>query len=282
MSSLFVFGKKACLYFSPLQLTTVRLLTIGLIFLLFSLIKKRVDWSRVMQHTFLFIGMAASAIVSDLFRFVSLTVLPASHSALVATTSPLIAAIVSYLVFKERITLQKAAALALGIIGILPLVLHNVSMLPVASSDVIIKGYGASFLATIGFITVGVFIKRLGEEKYPLLTTLGVGLTMAGLFCLSLGLCTQANFFEAYVTCGSHLPLVVMPSLIGYPLYAYLVCAYPLTLVAFAQLSSPLWTALLSWFHGHNDISIPFLFSFCVLTTAFVIFYAQVFKRKKA
>ncbi len=279
MSTLFVFGKVACLYFTPLQLTTVRLFGIGLIFLTFSLVKKQVVWSRIAKHSFLFVGMALSAILSDLFRFVSLTVLPASHSALVSTTSPLVAAVISYFVFKEQITLKKAFALALGIVGILPLVLHNISLLPVSSFDVMMHGYGASFMATIGFVAVGVFIKKLGEEKYPLFTTLGVGLTLAGIFCGTLGILTQQNFFEAYYECGQHLPLVVLPSLIGYPLFAYLVRTYPLTLVAFAQLSSPLWAVMLSWFHGHNDVSLPFFISFGVLTLAFFIFYSQPIRR---
>lgn len=282
MSSLFVFGKTACIYFSPLQLTSVRLLSIGLIFLVFSLVKRHISWKRVVQHRILFAGMAASAITSDIFRFVSLTVIPSSHSALVATTSPLIAAVISYLVFKEYITFQKAAALALGILGILPLMLHNFSLLPVSSTDIIIKGYGAAFLATIGFVAVGVFIKKLGEEKYPLFTTLGIGLTLAGLFCLLLGLTTQVDFYTAYYSYGSYLPVIVLPSIVGYPLFAYLVCAYPLTLVAFAQLSSPLWTVIISLFHGKNDISIPFIISFCVLATAFILFYAQEIKNRRA
>lgn len=282
MASLFVFGKKACLHFSPTQLTAVRLLSMGLLFLGYSVIKKQVHWLQVRKHYLLFIGFGLSAIASDLFRFVSLTVLPASHSALVSTTSPFIAALLSYLVFNEKITWQKSAALALGVVGILPLVLHNLGLLPDSSSTIIVTGYGAAFLSTVGFIAVGIFIKKLGTYQHRLLSTLGVGLTGAGLLTTVIGvIMMQGAFFETYASCYEYLPIVILPSIIGYPLYGYLVQKYPLTFVAFAQLSSPLWASLIAWFHGQNDMSLPFVISFCMLTVAFSLFYAQEFKRRK-
>lgn len=282
VASLFVFGKKACLYFTPLQLATVRLLVMGLLFLGFSLFKRHIAWSSVRKHWMLFGGLMISALFSDVFRFFSLTILPASHSALLTTTAPFIAAILSYLVFKEKITWQKAAALALGVIGILPLMLHNISSLPGSSSNILIIGYGAAFLSTLGFISVGAFLKQLGTQSYRLFSTLGVGLTGAGLMAMVIGLIMQQNFFfDAFGTSYEQLPIIVLPSLIGYPLYGYLVQTYPLTLVAFAQLSNPLWATIIAWFYGQNDMSKPFLISFCILTIAFSLFYAQELKHKK-
>jgi drug/metabolite transporter (DMT)-like permease len=282
MASLFVFGKKACLHFTPTQLTAIRLLSMGVLFLGYSVIKKQVNWLQARQAYLLLLGFAVSAIVSDLFRFVSLQVLPASHSALVSTTSPFIAALLSYLVFNETISWQKSAALALGVVGILPLILHNLSILPQSSTAIIITGYGGAFLSTIGFIAVGIYIKKLGQQQFKLLTTLGIGLTIAGLLTTAFGIVSmQACFFETYQSCYQYLPIIIIPSIIGYPLYGYLVQAYPLTLVAFAQLSSPLWATLIAWFGGHNDISVAFVLSFCVLTLAFSFFYAQELKPKK-
>ncbi len=281
LASLFVFGKKVGMYFSPFQLTAARLLIMGVIFLSYSLLMGQVKLKQVLKHKFIFFGFIISALCADLFRFMSLTVLPASHSALISTTSPFIAAILSYLVFKEYISWQKACALALGAIGIMPLMYNNMVALPVSTTHILIKGYGSALISTIAFITNGLCIKKLGMYGYKLLAILGVSLTIAGFMTGCIGLCIQPHFFDAYFSYFDSLPLVILPSLVAYPLYGYLVCAYPLTLVAFAQLSSPIWAALILWHNGHNELSLPFIFSFCLLTIAFALFYHHERKDKK-
>ena len=74
------------------------------------------------------------------------------------------------------------------------------------------------------------------------------------------------------------LLLFVGHNIIGYPIFAYLINKYPVTLVSFGQLTLPLFTALLRYFLFGDPIPWVFGISLIVLIWAFYIFYTEAKK----
>ncbi len=69
--------------------------------------------------------------------------------------------------------------------------------------------------------------------------------------------------------------IFITHNLIAQPLYGYLIKKYPVTLVTFATLITPLTSASLSYFFYGQAIGFIFIFSLISLMVAFFFFYQE-------
>ncbi len=284
LASVFTIGKRALMHTAPFFLTAVRLVPAGLIFMSLSFVLHRKNITFRAKAVPLFAGVAFFYFLMDAFRFVGLTQIPASHAALLSALTPFVTALLSNLVFKESFTLKKLGALCLGFVGVLPLIIQNILATRVsnngASSMQLAGGYAAMFVCVLSVVIGTFFFKRLvTQEKYPVIWCLGTALFFGG---VASGLVSL--FFESWnpfpvtnvsVVAPLILFLFITHNLISQPLYGYLVKKYPVTLVSFATLVTPLTTAVLGFFLYDQPIGYTFLFSVITLAVAFALFYHE-------
>lgn len=288
ISGVFAFGKQAVLYVKPLFLTAIRLPFAGGIMLGLHYLHRR---ERIYFHRpsvrFLW-AYGITLFIGDAFRFIAMMTIPAANSALIAATGPFMTAVAAHFLLKEYVTMRKACALLLGFISVLPLLINNV-LLPAADQSVtdIVLGYGASLISVIGFVGTSYSLKVLTSRyNYPPLNASGLG-TLAGGF---VGLICSALYESWHISSPmldlqAGFPLLMLlfigHNVIGYPIYAYLINKYPITLVSFGQLLLPLFTVLLRYFLFNDPIPPIFIFSLCLLSFSFYLFYSETLVQKK-
>jgi drug/metabolite transporter (DMT)-like permease len=279
MAGVYTFGKFAALHASPFFLTGIRITFGGLIFLGYQFIKDRSNFIIKKEWIPLLSLYSVGIVVMDSCRLIGLKHIPASNAVIIATTAPFIAAFFSWWQFDEKMTKKKITALMIGFLGVMPLLIKHLTV-PSDSLYYITLSYLAIFASTIGFVMCGMISKILVQEREaPFFMMVGTVMTGGGLLALCASFIFEPWNPVPITNITSLMPplayLIITHSLIAYPLYSYLVQKYPLTLVAFAQLTTPFFTAILSYFFFKETISWPFLISLIILTTALFLFYHE-------
>lgn len=279
MAGVYTFGKQSMLYTSPLFLTGIRITFGGIVFLGYQFLKDRSNFIIKKEWIPLLSFYSVGILIMDSFRMFGLKHIPSSNAAIIATTAPFIAAFFSWWILKEKMTKKKIFALLVGFFGVMPLLFKHLTM-PCDSLYYIVLSYFAIFISTIGFVGCGMISRMLIKEKEaPFFMVIGTVMTSGGILALIASLLTE-TWNPVPIT---NLPALLFPliylmithSLIAYPLYSYLVQIYPITLVAFAQLTTPFFTALLSYFFFNETISWPFFVSLAILSGSLALFYHE-------
>ncbi len=228
------------------------------------------------------VGLIIFVFFMDVFRFVGLQFVPGSYAALLATLSPFLAAFFSYYIYQEKITLKKLGAIMLGVIAVVPIIIQNLQNCTDCSQWQLCIGYGALFISTVGVVVRSYFLKNLVDIKgYAIPMILGMTFVSAGAVSFLISILTETWNPIPIQSISKILPFIffimIFYNLLAQSLFAYLVKKYPITLITFFMLSTPLITAFFYWiFYGVN-VNTLFIFSCILLTAAFVLFsYACV------
>ncbi len=286
MASVYTFGKQVVFCASPCFLTGVRIMAGGLFFLAWQWFSDRKHFV-IKRESFIFFAFyAVATFIMDNGRLQALCYAPSSHAALIATTAPFIAALLSLLFFKERLSVKKILALCIGVLSVALLLSQHFleTAIPLSHSIIACVGMGAS---TVAFVLCGmlskIVIKQQGNSFFMCVGTAMTGGGAIG-FLFSF-------LFESWDPLPVSNPLsaaklitylILTHSLIAYPLYNYLVQKYPLTLVAFAQLATPFFTAFLSFILFGETINSSFIVSLFVFSGALFLFYQDDWKKQRA
>lgn len=281
MATFFTFGKQALLHSSPFFLTAVRYIPSGLLFIGGAYLANKKEFVFKRHCIPLFIGIAFFYFIMDVFRLISLKQIPSSHGALISALSPFVAALIAYGFFKESFSIKKVAALCLGFFGVLPLIIENVMNTDTnASVFELLGGYAAMFICIVSAVVATFIFKRLVTvSHYSVYLILGVAVFFGGIMSLICSLTTETwnpvPVENIEVVAPLILFLFVTHNLIAQPLYGYLVRKYPVTLITFATLVTPLTSALLGYFLYKQAIGFIFVFSLIALMIAFFLFYHE-------
>lgn len=281
MAGVFTVGKQVVLYAYPFFLTALRLPAAGIIFLLFARFWQKHAFRMTSSIGLLLVAYGIGAVFMDSGRFFALQTLPAANTALITSLAPFVAAFLSYLFLGEHMTFRKLIILGVGFMGMLPLFLARVQTpVGVGNSTDLLSAYGAAFCSMLGFVLIGLFIKLLTKRyKFPLFMALGWGMLFGGLIGLACSLMFDPWNPLPFINASKALPIVIYlfftHNLMAYPIYGYLLEHYPLTLIAFAQLLTPLFTAILRLIWFKEPISLPFMISFAILGGALYLFYKE-------
>jgi len=284
MAGVYTFGKQVVLYASPFFLTGVRITFGGLCFLAYQFFAHRKQFSIKKDCYWLLAFYAVGVLLMDSFRLLSLQYIPSAHGAIIATTAPFIAAVLSWWWFRENFNFKKAAALVIGVVGVLPLLLSHAS-LPEEGYFNVVMAYLMMLTSTFGFVVCGLLSKTLIQKRgMPFFMTVGIAMTFGGLlgflFSFIFEPWNPLPVTDAWPAFKLILLFIAAHSLIAYPLYNYLVQKYPLTFVAFAQLTVPFFTALFSKVFFGEAIGSLFFVSLIVLSGAFTLFYHEEFSTR--
>ena len=285
LSSVFVFGKQTLAAGCPFFLSAVRLIPAGLILLTGAYIFDRERFSLKKSAFKSLLGLITFVFFMDVFRLCGLNYVSASYAALVNTLSPFIAALLAYKITGEPLTLKKLGAITLGVIAVIPLIAKTFTVCTECTTLQLFLGYSALLISTTSVVVRTFFLKDLVDvKKYPIYFILGLSFLAVG----AVSLCCSL-FFETWnplpITPSIKLIkligfLLIAYSLCGQPLYAYLVKKYPITLITFFMLSTPIITAALNWFFYGYQIDMIFIFSCITLAVAFLLFYSEEKKEK--
>jgi len=255
-SSIFPLGKMALAYAPPIFLTSYRMLLAGGLLMGFIFLKKR-KALRLNPKQFVSLLLLGffSIYLTNICEFWGLKHLSAAKTCFIYSLSPLFTALFSYIHFKEKMNMSKWIGLAIGFLGIFPVLMTQsgseelfsaISFLSWPELAVI----GAALFSVYGWVLLRLCVKN--HTTSPIVAN-GVSMLFGGLLALIHSFATEG--WSPLPVATSDLPrltqLILIMTLVSnvlcYNLYGYLLKRFTATLLSFIGLLSPIFASLNSW-----------------------------------
>lgn len=272
LASTFVLAKNSLLYAKPFFLIGFRMLLAGMLLLIFAkirgvLILKKCDWWLIFRVSLFHIYL------SFVLEFWALQHLSALKTTLIYSSTPFIAALLSYFLLQERLRIQKKIGIFIGLLGMLPIFIsiggNAKELLQISLPDIVLFGAVASG-AYAWFL-----VKELLQKGYSLLVINGVAMLLGGL-----GSFFTSMFFERAPFVYSWPDflfwvglLIIVSNVVVYNFYGYLLHRYTITFLTFAGFLCPSFAMLYDWAFFGRALQMQYLISIVLVTVGLYIFY---------
>ncbi len=310
IASAFTVGKTALEYADPMFLVGTRMCIAGLLLLgslyLFnknSFKFKKKDWWLFAQLAVVGVFLSYASEFWAMKHNVS-----SVKACLFFNLSPFFTAILAYFMINEKLSRRKWIGLAVGFLGMAPMLLTNVEAESVAGNFGIISIPEIAMLfSVITFAQSWIVFKQLMTRGYapPMIN----GLTMLGGGVLSLissflvegfppvitatGSGPDATFYN-FVASYVSVPyaalaifalyiayLILVTNVFAYNLYGYLMNSYSTTFLSFAGFTTPIFGGMLGWFFRGEQVTWHFWASVFLVFIGLYIFYKDELKTFK-
>ncbi len=289
-ASVFTASKQALEYAPPFFLVGARMMLAAVCMLAFCAIFKKESIKIRPNSAKKLFGLAIFNIyLTNVFEFWGLQYLTSFKTCFIYSLSPFLSALLSYFIFSEIMTRKKWTGLVVGFLGFIPILLSKTSQEELAG-DLWIFSWAE--LAVIGAACASVYgwilLKQLvNEEGYSPFSANGLSMLIGGSIALLHSMFTE-NWNPTPIH-GPILPflectifLIIVSNCIAYNLYGFLLKRFSATFMAFAGLTTPLFSALFGWFF-HNEIpTISFYISFFIVFSGLYLFYQEELVKQPA
>lgn len=282
-SSVFSFGKAALAYSPPLFLTAARMLLAGVLILGFIAFKNRLALKLSVKQIFSLSLLAIFSIyLTNALEFWSLQHMTAAKTCFIYSLSPFFAAFFSYLHFGEKMNRRKWLGMAIGFLGILPVLAIQKGAEELTAISVFswpeLAMVGASICTVYGWVLLRLIVK----DASPLVAN-GVSMLIGGLFALLHSYLVE-DWNPLPVASSSLIPfgqnlliMTVISNLICYNLYGLLLKRFTATFLSFMGILSPIFASLSSWlFLGEALSPVIFLSTGIVSLGLWLIYKAEL------
>ena len=283
IASTWPIAKTALMYAKPFFLVGFRMI-IGGIFLLGYLVI--FDRSRLIirkSDVWLFTKVILSHIyVAFMFEFWALQYVSSSKAVVICSSTPFVAAILSYWLLHERFSVRKTIALCIGITSLIPILATHESLETLAGQFLSVSLPEGLLLVSV---TSGCYawfvIKTLITKGYSLLFINGFSMFVGGIMCM-----LTSFVFEGVspvpVTAWQPflfwvLALVCIANIIFFNLYGWLLRYYSITFMTFAGFLTPIFGSFLGWFFLHESITWHYFVSLVLVVVSLTLFYQEEF-----
>jgi drug/metabolite transporter (DMT)-like permease len=296
----FILAKTSLYYMQPFYFIAIRMFFAG--FLLLGYVKLIKGQSlRVAKKDLYLFGQVMLFHIYGAFmlEFWSMQYLTSAKAALLYNLSPFITALLCYLLFKQKLTVQKWIALTMGFAGMLPIMMYNSykesqsgSYMNVALPDLVLLA--GVVCACYGWLVVR---ELSGNRNYSFVLVNGIGMWGGGIMALITAIFIEkggpfrwythhpdmmgqwlSTHFDVITTTVimaflCMFLLIILANFIGYNLYAYLLAHYSPTFLSFAGFITPFLAGLLGCLFLGETISAAFLISFGITVVSLYVFY---------
>jgi len=280
-------SKMALNYSTPMFLAAFRMILAGCLTLAYQVlfIKEKATLSKK-SFSILAFGGILSIYVSGILEFCGLEYLASSKIGFLYNLYPLAAALISYLIIKEKLSQDKWIGLLIGFMGALPL------LLSAFQGDIPLHKYfgifslseiailAAIFACPLGWIPVQVDI---ATQRYSTYIALGVTQIIGGMIALVnsflLDTWDPLPIFHVGYFLLSAVVLTLFSNIIANILYIELLKKYTYTLIAFSGFLTAFLTAFFDWLFFGYHINYNFYTSTLISLIGFCVFYREEFNR---
>jgi drug/metabolite transporter (DMT)-like permease len=251
-------------YIKPLALVSLRSLMAAILFWITSLFmpKEKVNWKDLL---YLFGCSFFGVVINQILFLAGLNLTSPINSSIIISTNPIFAFVFAALILKERITFLKGSGLAIGLTGVLILILQNGT--PDIGSSTFI-GDIITLINTISWAFYTVIIKKMLEKYHPVTV-------MKWTFLFGMLTTVPAGYSQWSIMDWSVIPLkaylgigfvVVFATYLGYLLITFGLRRLSPTIVSTYTYIQPVIAAYLASLMGQDHIDLVMVFS------AFLIF----------
>jgi drug/metabolite transporter (DMT)-like permease len=219
-----------------------------------------------------------AAYVLDLWALQGLT---SFKSSFFFNLSPFITALLSYLIFSERLTAKKWLGLSIGFLGFIPELMQNIPQEEMFGSVLFLSMPELAMLGAVISSCYGWTIMRdlMQTNRYSPVEINGIGMLGGGILALFTSL-----FFEGWhpIPVTNWIPFVALTAAIiiivngiFYNWYGSLLKTYTATFLSFAGFLCPLFAALFGVIFLHEQLTWTFFFSCAVVAIGLYLFYQE-------
>jgi drug/metabolite transporter (DMT)-like permease len=281
-ASVFTIAKTGLDYSEPLFFVGTRMMMAGAMMLIFQYFFKRESFVFKKEHFFRVFRLALFNIyLTNVFEFWGLKHLTSFKTCFIYSLSPFVSAILSYVIFSEKLNPKKWLGLIVGFAGFAPILLSQTAaeeqtghllFLSFAELAVI----GAAISSVYGWILLSQLVK---ENGYSPFMVNGLSMLIGGTMALSHSALVETwdpspvSSWMPFLSCA--FALIVISNFICYNLYGELLKKYSATFMSFAGFTTPLFTALFGWIYLGEVITWPFYLSALIVFCGLLLFYRQ-------
>ena len=297
-ASTFTLGKAVLSYVSPFLFIGMRMMLAGSMLLGYYVLIAKRSIAIKKEDYYLF----ARTIIFHIFcaytlEFWALEYVTSAKACLLYNLSPFVTAVLSYVLYSERLTVKQICGLTIGFVGFIPILVAQTPLEEFGWHVGFLSSYEMALIVSVISSAYGwMIVKNLIAKKYSLILINGISMTGGGIlaFILSLvkeGLPMMKNvpvtmpavvgsvglFGERIMMLGIYsISIVIIANIIGYNLYGYLLSRYSATFLSFAGFMTPLFAALLGWIFLREQVTWHFF-----VTMALVVLGLYLFHEKK-
>jgi len=276
----FIFGSIAMHYAAPIFFIGMRMGTTAVLILGYLLVR-RADY-RIKRED---IGLIVVLGVVHIFipyvgEYFALGHMPAAKVSLIWSLGPFVTALFAWFFFKERMTRIKAVGLVIGILGFIPVVMHESAGEQALSSFLHVSTADLALLMIVTSASFAWnFFKHLLNKGYKPLVLNGWAMLIGSLLAFA-----TSPFVEVWnpvpvtnwpVVLACMFALVITGGVICYNIYGYMLHKYTATFLSFAGGCVPFCTAFFQWIILGQVVSAAFMTSLCIIMVGLYIFYKE-------
>ncbi|MEI8365435.1 MAG: DMT family transporter [Parachlamydiaceae bacterium] len=285
-ASVFTIGKTGLEYAQPLFLVGSRMLFAGVIMLAYTFFFRRKEFAIKKEHVWKIVCLALFNIyLTNAFEFWGLKYLTSFKTCFIYSLSPFVSALLSYWMFKDKMSIKKVCGLIIGFLGFLPILLNETSTEEQTGHIFFLSWAEMAVIAAACSAVYGwVLLKQLVQENgYSPWMMNGLSMTLGGGMALVHSLMVESwdplpvTEMQPFLECT--LLLVVISNFICYNVYGYLLRRYSATFVSFAGFVTPLFTALFGWYYLGETVTAPFYVSAAIVFVGLFMFYQEELKQ---
>ncbi|MFN0064795.1 MAG: DMT family transporter [Chlamydiales bacterium] len=281
-SSAFSLGKSALQHSPPLFLTGARMLLAGILILgALAIFKRNVLRVRKSQLPYLLILSLTAVYLTNAFEFWGLQYLTAAKACFIYSLTPFFAALLSYLQFKEKITVKKILGLCVGFLGFIPVFLSQSGGEEFLGGFLIFSWAELALIAaTLTSVYGWIILRKLGKDEgmSPLMAN-GSSMIIGGIFALIHSLFvdswTPIPVTDSVGFMKGILLIILVSNLVCYNLYGWLLKRFTATFLSFAGLVTPLFAAFFGWIIHKETVPWSFFLSVAILSIGLWLVYSE-------
>jgi len=222
--------------------------------------------------------------LANAFEFWGLKTLTPTKVAFLYNLSPFIAALITALYKKTRLTALQWLGIGISFMGSSFLILADKNTY--CLSFIILSCGELLLLAAISASIIGSFVLQalIKDQQYSSLMTNGIGMLIGGICALAHSLVVEpwnpVPVTDFYPFIGWALLMILVYNIIAYELYNRLSRYYTITFLTLSWLTTPFFTAFFEYILLGTPITNIFLIAYGIVFLGFYCFYYQEIQRK--
>ena len=302
MASTFTFAKTAVFYMKPIYFIALRMIIAGSVLLGYIHFFRKhslVAWFKDLK---LFLSIIFFHIYAAyVFEFLSLQYITSYKVCLLYSLTPFITALLCYVLFEQKLTVQKWIALLLGFCSMIPIFISGKKgVFTLTFADI-------TLLFAIACASYGwIIMKELILKGYSPVVINGISMFFGGILALGTALFLEGTqpfiidelpadllgkllmpYWGSVITSIAMaficmFSLIIIANIIGYNLYGYLLRFYSATFLAFAGLMTPFFASIFGWLFLSEQVTSNFLLSLILTTLSLYLFYQEELTSSRA
>ena len=277
----FTITKAGLQYSQPVFFVAMRMLFGGVLLLGYQYLFKRSAFYLPKKHIGSYIKIAIFQIfLGYSTQLWAMQYLRTSSSALIYSMAPFFAAGFSYLYFGEKMTKKKGLGFAIGMLGMVPMLLNNVTAQFTEFFGIVSIPELVTMISVIFYAYSWVITRYLVKDNgLSVVMVNGVAMIGGGLLALA-----SSPFLDVWdpLPFTDLVPLikilaagVLVGNVISFNLYAFLMKKYTTTMVMFGGFIQPFYTALYGWLLLGELVTPKFFASSFIIFIGLYLFYQE-------